>query len=183
MGKKSSWLVAASALLILAGSAAAGETSPYAGEEARSIKALSQERMRGLLAGEGLGYAKAAELNGWPGPRHVLDLKDELRLTGEQLTNMRAIFDDMNAEARQLGKELIDAEKALDQAFAGDLPAPGEINSMTQHAASIEGALRAVHLKAHLKATAVLSHHQRMTYVRARGYAAGRDHGGHSHGQ
>ena len=48
--------------------------SPYAGQQARQVKALSKAEIEGLLAGRGLGYAKAAELNHYPGPRHVLDL-------------------------------------------------------------------------------------------------------------
>jgi hypothetical protein len=38
--------------------------SPYAGQESRSIKSLSPEEVRGLLDGGGMGFAKAAELNG-----------------------------------------------------------------------------------------------------------------------
>jgi hypothetical protein len=48
--------------------------SPYAGQQTRAIKALSPEDLAGLLNGEGMGMAKAAELNGYPGPVHVLEL-------------------------------------------------------------------------------------------------------------
>ena len=59
-----------------ANGAALGEhpLSPYAGQQTRAIKALSPEDLAGLLNGEGRGMAKAAELNGYPGPVHVLEL-------------------------------------------------------------------------------------------------------------
>ena len=70
--------------LILAATPVAADTahqhSPYAGQEARDIKALSLEEIADLAAGRGMGLALAAELNGYPGPRHVLDLAPELGL-------------------------------------------------------------------------------------------------------
>ena len=59
-------------------------TSPYAGQQARDIKALSPDEIQGYLTGQGMGLAKAAELNGYPGPLHVLELAAELKLTEEQ---------------------------------------------------------------------------------------------------
>jgi hypothetical protein len=44
-----------------------------------------------LLKGEGMGMAKAAELNGYPGPTHVLTLAKELALTESQLQQVTAI--------------------------------------------------------------------------------------------
>jgi hypothetical protein len=38
-----------------------------------------------------MGMAKAAELNGYPGPRHVLDLSPELHLTDAQTKLVRGI--------------------------------------------------------------------------------------------
>jgi hypothetical protein len=40
----------------------------YAGQQARTTKALSDEDIAALSNGEGKGMAKAAELNGYPGP-------------------------------------------------------------------------------------------------------------------
>jgi hypothetical protein len=58
--------------------------TPYAGQQARTIKALSDEDIAALLKGDGMGFAKAAELNGYPGPKHVLDLAEKLKLTDAQ---------------------------------------------------------------------------------------------------
>ena len=52
--------------------------SPYAGEEGREIKALSAADVDAYLTGQGMGFAKAAELNGYAGPKHVLELAAEL---------------------------------------------------------------------------------------------------------
>src|SRR5512140_1710908 len=52
-------------------------TSPYAGEEKREIKSLSADVIEQYNQGEGMGMAKAAELNHYPGPRHVLMAADQ----------------------------------------------------------------------------------------------------------
>jgi len=45
---------------------------------------LSPEEVKQYLSGAGRGYAKAAELNHFPGPMHVLELADKLQLSAEQ---------------------------------------------------------------------------------------------------
>jgi len=92
---------------------------PYSGQQARTIKALSDEDIAALRKGEGMGMAKAAELNGYPGPVHVLALAGQLGLTKAQRRDVQAIFDRISAAAKPLGGELIAQEQALDQLFAG----------------------------------------------------------------
>ena len=58
--------------------------APYAGQEKRAIKALAQGEIEGYEKGRGLGLARAAELNHYPGPMHVLEFSKELKLTKEQ---------------------------------------------------------------------------------------------------
>ena len=84
--------------------------SPYAGMQDREVKALSPEETQGLLAGEGLGFALAAELNGLPGPRHVLELAEALDLSEEQRHLVEEIRERMSAGARELGRSVVDAE-------------------------------------------------------------------------
>jgi hypothetical protein len=50
--------------------------SPYAGSHTRDIKALSAQEAADLRAGRGMGLALATELNGYPGPLHVLELAE-----------------------------------------------------------------------------------------------------------
>ena len=117
-------LIGTTALIGLAvpSSAAEKTASAYAGQQARSIKALSDEDIASLRGGEGRGMAKAAELNGYPGPRHVLALARELRLTDAQDGQVAALHERMSASARPLGTELIERERVLDELFAkGDI--------------------------------------------------------------
>jgi len=68
------------AALLLTSAAAIAQT-PYAGMQTRPIKALSEQQVADLGAGRGTGLALAAELNGYPGPSHVLELADKLDLS------------------------------------------------------------------------------------------------------
>src|SRR5215470_14068846 len=143
---------------------------PYAGQQARPIKALSDEEAAALRNGEGIGMAKAAELNGYPGPKHVLDLARRLQLTDAQRRGVQAIFDRMSAAAKPLGGELIAQEQALDQLFAkGDIT-PDRLTAATAAIAELQGRLRAVHLTAHLETRALLNADQIARYQQLRGY-------------
>ena len=76
--------------LALAASVLAGPAPadmPYAGQQARAIKALSDDDIAALRKGEGMGVAKAAELNGYPGPAHVLVLAADLPFLGAELVH------------------------------------------------------------------------------------------------
>src|SRR5690625_1585078 len=93
--------------------------SDYAGEQHRPIKALSEAEIQGYLNGAGMGYARAAELNHYPGPMHVLELADSLALSQDQLAQTQALFDAVKVEARRLGREVVAKERELDRRFAG----------------------------------------------------------------
>ena len=142
----------------------------YAGLESREIKALSAEEIEQLRSGAGMGFAQAAELNHYPGPKHVLELADELGLTGEQRDAAKKEFDTMKAAAVGLGERIVSAEKHLDAAFARGTIDEASLARMTGHIAQIRGELRAVHLKAHLAMRGVLTEEQVATYDRLRGY-------------
>lgn len=158
--------------LLAAGCGGEPAPSPYVGEDARGIKALDDAEVAALLAGEGMGFARAAELNGVPGPRHVLDAAADLELTVDQRTRIQAIFDRMNAEAVRLGRELVQGEKALDSLFAAGSPDPADVAARTVALGGLRGQLRNLHLQAHLETAPVLTAHQRMRYLEIRGYEA-----------
>lgn len=147
------------------------EQQPYAGYKERSIKALSNERIADLLEGRGAGYALAGELNQYPGPRHVLDLAEDLGLTEEQEEIIQEIFSEMQAEVRPLGRELVDLEERLDQAFRDEAIDEDELTRLTEEIAAVEGSLRNAHLSAHLKTKDVLNPEQVEEYNLLRGYA------------
>ena len=156
-----------------AGARAGGEgpARPYAGLEQRPIKALAPERVADLLAGRGATYALAAKLSSYPGPRHVLDRAADLALTPEQRRAAEEAYAAMEAEAKQLGRQLVEREAALDRAFAGGAPTADEVAQLAGEAAATEGRLRAAHLRAHLATEAVLTPEQVERYDRLRGYA------------
>lgn len=155
---------------LLAGEALACVDPPYAGEEAREIKALSEPQIDGLLSGKGMGYAKAAELNGYPGPAHVIELAEHLSLTADQRRETEVILAEMEASAKDLGAELVAAERALDQAFKGRMIDESSLSKLVKNIGNIESRLRAVHLNAHLQQTAVLDGQQISRYMALRGY-------------
>jgi Heavy-metal resistance len=176
MSPSSSWKTILAALVLAAAGGQAiaqiAPPQPYAGLQSRQIKALSKQQIAELSAGEGMGLALPAELNGYPGPRHVLDLADQLGLTGQQRTRVQALFEAMKSEAVPLGQKLIAAERDLDSAFAGRTITPEKLKSATAAIAEIRGELRDTHLKYHLATAALLSTDQIRRYDELRGYTA-----------
>jgi Spy/CpxP family protein refolding chaperone len=144
--------------------------APYTGQQTRAIKALSDDDIAALLKGEGMGFAKAAELNGYPGPAHVLTLAQQLKLTEAQRQEVQAIFDRMSAAAKPLGAELVDRERVLDQLFAKGEITPDRLAIETAAIAELQGRLRSVHLAAHLETRALLNPEQITLYQHLRGY-------------
>lgn len=174
----------AGALLCLSGAAfAAGPApSPYAGEQQREIKSLSAKEVQDLLAGRGMGLAKSAELNRYPGPAHVLELADRLGLSAEQKARTKSVFDAMDARSRALGKALVEREAELDRLFASREVTRATLASSIAEISKLQGELRRVHLEAHLAQTDILTSEQVASYVELRGYGAMMDHAGHGGG-
>lgn len=170
----------ATALSLASVSAQPQAPSPYSGQEQREIKALSEAQIAGLLAGSGMGYAKAAELNGYPGPRHVLELADELGLDAAQRKATQELFEEMLRSAKKYGAELVEAERRLDEAFKNNSIDEASLAELTKNIGLVEARLRAVHLQAHIHQKAILSAKQVAQYMSLRGYR-GKGHGGHPH--
>lgn len=148
----------------------AATTSAYTAEDGRTIKALSAERVAGLLAGDGLGYAMAAELNGYPGPRHALDLADSLTLTRAQVEKVEAVFQGMRSEAVAAGGELVRVERRLDSLFASTTASEEAVRVLTEEAGRVEARVRSAHLTAHVRTAEILTAEQIQEYDRLRGY-------------
>jgi hypothetical protein len=162
-----------SVLVLLFWSAVAhSQSSPYVGQKLREIKALSPQEISDYLSGKGMGLAKAAELNGYPGPAHVLELATELKLTPDQKARTEALFKNMEARAITLGKELVEEERVLDSLFASRSVTPEVLAGSLARIARFQGELRQVHLQAHLEQTALLTPDQVRQYNRLRGYGA-----------
>lgn len=151
--------------------------SPYATDRSDAVQTLSPDEARGLLEGEGMGLARPAEMNGFPGPKHVLELADSLDLSGEQAARIEAIRRTMKEEAVALGARIIEGERALDQAFSSGTPTGAEVRARLERLEGLRADLRLTHLKAHLTTTEILARHQIHEYVRLRGYDVEIDHG------
>jgi hypothetical protein len=150
----------------------AGHASPYAGLETRAIKSLSQNDIDELRRGGGWGLALAAELNGVPGPAHLLELRDRIPLSAEQVAAIERIFAEMQAEAIEVGARLIAAEEALEAAFrAGGLD-DARLRSLVDAAEAARSELRFVHLSRHLSTPPLLTPAQIARYKVLRGYGA-----------
>jgi Spy/CpxP family protein refolding chaperone len=169
--------IAASACLIGAGStfgqhvqAPAHPASPYAGQQTREIKALSAEQTADLLAGKGMEQAKAAELNGYLGPMHVLELARPLELSAEQKQASEMLMRRHKAEARDLGAQLVEAERALELAFASRQIDAAGLAAHTDRLGRLQGQLRRSHLETHLLQTALLRPEQISRYAQLRAY-------------
>jgi len=168
-------LAAAFALVGLTASnvLATGETStksPYLGEEYRAIKSLSAEDVEDLLSGRGWGQAKPAELNGYPGPRHVLDLANKLSLSSAQQAAIERIFEAMQAQAMRIGHDYVATERALDDGFRSKQIDRSRLVKLTEEAAQLRAKLRQIHLQAHLETAPLLNRHQHLKYAKLRGY-------------
>lgn len=157
-------------LAALAQHAGTPAPGPYAGEQVRPIKALAERDVAGLLAGSGAGHAKAAELNGYPGPAHVIELRERLALDSEQLQASQALMTAHQARARALGRELVEAERRLDALFAQRRAQPDTVDAATADIGRLQARLRAEHLNTHLQQTALLRPEQVRAYNEARGY-------------
>jgi hypothetical protein len=171
-------LIVIAASLLAAGTAHAqhAAASPYAGLETRPVKALSDQQIADLRAGRGMSLALPAELNGYPGPIHVLELGDQLGLTGEQRTRVQELHAAMTAETVPLGERLIEQETDLDRQFATRSVTPASLQVTTAAIGTTQGTLRLAHLRYHLATLDVLTPEQVRHYGELRGYGDSRGH-------
>jgi hypothetical protein len=165
-----SFLLLAAAVLSISTAAA---QAPYAGMEARPIKALSEQQVSDLKAGRGMGLALVAELNGYPGPSHLLELADQLGLSDAERNAIRGLFEAMKAETIPIGERLIAQETALETLFAEHQVTPETLAAATAEIGSSQAKLRDAHLRYHLSTVALLKPSQLERYAELRGYAKG----------
>jgi Spy/CpxP family protein refolding chaperone len=158
----------------------ANAASPYAGQEARDIKALSAEDVQSYLSGKGMGFAKVAELNGYPGPSHVLALSIELGLTADQKQRTESLFKAMETKAIELGRPLVNEERRLDQLFATRSITEASLDQALGRIATLQAQVRRAHLEAHLAQVAILTPAQVAKYNELRGYTGTQRPAGHS---
>jgi len=166
-------LAAPFALVVLLSGCASphgGHAGSYAGQQSREIKALSEDEVSGYLAGAGMGFARAAELNRYPGPMHALEHAEALGLTAAQRTALADLMARHKAEARARGAEVVRLERELDGLFAARTATPQGVDAKVAEIAAAQARVRAAHLKTHLEATALMTPAQVEKYAQLRGY-------------
>jgi Spy/CpxP family protein refolding chaperone len=170
MNLRTSIRVFAGLLFSLTAQAQHQHPASYAGQQARPVKALSATDVDGYLNGRGMGLAKAAELNGYPGPMHALELAEKLNLSAAQKAAIQREFDLMHDSAVRLGQQVVEKETSLDRQFAGREITQASLETTLQELASLQARLRQTHLQAHLATRRVLSDEQVSIYNQLRGY-------------
>lgn len=146
--------------------------SAYSGQEKRKIKSLSKSDLDELRSGKGWGLAKVAELNGFPGPSHLLEMKEEIKLSKEQLNQIEQLYAQMKKEAISLGLKLIELEKELDESFANKTINENRLAKLLEKIAKVYRDIRYIHLSVHLKTPKILTIEQINTYNKLRGYSS-----------
>lgn len=144
--------------------------SAYADETRTGITSLSADEITQLENGEGMGFARAAELNSYPGPRHVLDAAEELGLSASQREQTQRIFDEMKSEAVRIGGEIIEKERHLSRRFEHRHIDEPQLRGLVTEIGLLRAELRVAHLRAHLEMATLLSAEQIERYDALRGY-------------
>lgn len=121
-----------------------------------------------LEKSEGAGMAQYADYNGYPGPKHVLEMREQLQLTDEQVKDIEAIFDEMSERSRAKGMAIIAEEQKLAELFTSRNATQEKVEGLSSMIGTLRGELRAIHLTAHLQAAEVLSSDQCLAYGKLR---------------
>lgn len=147
-----------------------GSNSPYAGQQHRAITSLSADDQQALGQGEGWGLAKPAELNGVPGPAHLLERSEQIGLSQTQVTQLEQQFRDVKAQAIALGQAYMAAEQALDDYFRGGELDDRTLRQKVDQAEQARANLRFLHLSYHHRTLDVVTPELVQAYNRLRGY-------------
>lgn len=139
--------------------------------DAEGTTALTAQQVRQLLDGDGMGLAKPAELNQYPGPKHLLELAADLSLSADQRRAIEEIRATMLTTAKRLGAQIVAAERSLDAAFRSRQLTDAQLSEVTGNIGRMQGELRAAHLAAHLQTRRHLTDAQISKYDVLRGYA------------
>jgi len=147
--------------------------SSHRGAAVSEIPGLGADEITELREGHGMGQARVAEVQGYPGPRHLLEawVAGQLPLSTDQATHIQEIAGMMAREASRVGDLVLDAERELAVAFRSGAISATTLRARVDHIAALRGELRAVHLRAHLETRAALDPAQIARYAELRGYA------------
>jgi Spy/CpxP family protein refolding chaperone len=117
--------------------------------------------------GRGFGMAFAADQNGYPGPMHVLELKDRLKLTADQEARARELYAGVRAQLPK-STRLLEAQRRLERLFAQGAATEPAVRTAVAEVEQALSEVRLVHLLAHVRARDLLTEEQRRIYHEAR---------------
>ena len=160
------------ALLVASTMPAEAHQARQSGHKGGDPQAMQMREFRNLQQGRGMGMARAAETNGYPGPKHVLEHAEALALTDDQIERSREIMTRVKSRAPELGKQVVDAEKQLEAMFVEGNVDAASMDSLLMQIAELRAQLRSIHLTAHLDQAAILTEAQITKYTELR--SAGR---------
>jgi Spy/CpxP family protein refolding chaperone len=123
-----------------------------------------------LRNGAGWGLALVAELNGVPGPAHLLNMRNQIAYNHDQFAAIEASFKQMKSQAREYGVRLIELERALGDLFKNGSADTVSVRAALGKIATTRLELRYVHLATHLEMMTILSTDQISQYNQLRGY-------------
>ena len=134
----------------------------------QAAEACSAEFDKVVGEGRGFGLAFAADQNGYPGPLHVLELKDRLKLTADQEAKAQALLHAMFVESKPKSARLLEAEAKLRRLFADRAADDAAVRAAVAEVERARSEVRLVHLLTHLKTRELLTEDQRQIYHEAR---------------
>ncbi|MEJ2483801.1 MAG: periplasmic heavy metal sensor [Gemmatimonadota bacterium] len=137
------------------------------------LSGISEDEKEALLAGSGLGAGMIAMANGYPGPKHVLEMGDELGLTAEQKEEIGSLFAERKASFVELGTELVKKDEQLTAMFASGSVNTKDVEKLAREIGQLQGELRAGHLNAHVLTWEALTAAQREKVASMRGMHRG----------
>ncbi len=73
-----------------------------------------------------------AMMNGYPGPKHVLEMGDELELTAAQREEIGTIFGEAKASFVELGTILVEKDEALTALFTSGSVSPAQVETLSR---------------------------------------------------
>jgi Spy/CpxP family protein refolding chaperone len=134
----------------------------------RAAQACATEFEQVVGGGRGFGMAFAADQNGYPGPMHVLELEDRLKLSAEQEAKMQHLMHAMFAESMPKSARLLEAEASLRRLFAEKTADDAAVRAAVDAVERARRDVRLVHLLTHLKTRHLLTEEQRRLYHEVR---------------
>lgn len=117
-----------------------------------------------LEQGSGAGVAMYADLNGYPGPKHILEMEHQLNLNLGQIRAIETVLDEMSEQARAKGKTIVKKEQELNALFRTGTAELEAVSRLATDIGRLRGELRAIHLTAHIHAKQILTDEQTRRY-------------------